>query len=100
MAAIAFDFGMLRSEMDDRFDRLDRRISQVGAMGAALSHMTASAAGIRSQNRLAVGVGHYCGENAIALGYQRAMSERMVFTLGAAFNGDDNAAGAGVAWGW
>lgn len=69
-------------------------------MGAAMSNMTASAAGVHTQNRIAVGVGNYKGKSAFAVGYQRALSERSVVTFGGAFNGDDTSVGAGAAFGW
>ena len=100
VAAITLDFSNFRSEVDGRFASQDQRISQVGAMGAAMANMTASAAGVRTRNRVAMAVGNYRGENALAFGYQRAVSDRVVFTLGGAFNGDDSATGAGIAVGW
>jgi hypothetical protein len=74
---------------DRRFRAFDTRIDKIGAMSSAMSQMTASAAGIRAQNRLATGVGFQNGETAFAFGYQRAVGERAAFTIGAAFSGDD-----------
>jgi autotransporter adhesin len=87
-------------EFRDGLDRQDRRIARVGAMSAAMANMTASAAGVRSANRIAVGVGNYRGANALALGYQRALSDRAVITFGGAFDGEDSQLGAGAAFGW
>jgi hypothetical protein len=36
----------------------------------------------------------------MAFGYQRALSDRAVVTIGGAFNGDDSQVGAGAAFGW
>jgi autotransporter adhesin len=100
VAAITLDFSNFRTEVNDRFESQDKRINQVGAMSAAMANMTASAAGVRTRNRVAVGVGNYRGENSLAFGYQRAVSDRAVITIGGAFNGDDSTIGAGAAFGW
>jgi len=97
---LSLDFTGFRGQVNDRFERTDTRINQVGAMGAAMANMTASAAGVRTQNRVAVGYGNYGGENAFAFGYQRAISDRAVITFGSAINGDQTAVGAGAALGW
>ena len=65
-----------------------------------MANMTASAAGVRAKNRMAIGVGNYRGENALSFGYQRALSDKAVITFGGAFNGDDTSVGAGAALGW
>lgn len=44
-ASLSLDFTGIRAEVNDRFEQQDKRISQVGAMGAAMANMTASAAG-------------------------------------------------------
>jgi autotransporter adhesin len=100
VATLNLDFTNFTAGVDDRFKQQDSRINKVGAMGTAMANMTASAAGVRTTNRLAIGVGNYRGENALAFGYQRALSDRAVITLGGAFNGDDSSVGAGAAIGW
>ncbi len=99
--SLNLDFSNFQTQLDDRFQQQDARISRVGAMGTAMSQMTASAAGIRTQNRLAVGTGFQNGYAAFAIGYQRAISERSTVTLGAAIGGDgEDTIGMGFGMGW
>ncbi|HBK44826.1 MAG TPA: hypothetical protein DDZ67_00015, partial [Xanthomonadaceae bacterium] len=56
-AAMADSFDMYKGEIDDRLRRQDRRIDRQGAMNAAMLNMATSAAGIRTDNRVGVGVG-------------------------------------------
>lgn len=90
----------LHREMDDRFNVQDERIDRMGAMGSAMSMMTASLGGLHTQNRAAVGTGFVNGEKALSVGYQRAMSDRANFTLGGAFTHDDRSIGGAVGLGW
>ena len=69
-------------------------------MQTAMAQMTASAAGIRTLNRMAVGVGAQNGKTALSIGYQRAIGERAAFTIGGAFSGDERSAGVGYGFGW
>ena len=62
--------------------------------------MATSAAGIRTQNRVGVGVGFQNGESALSVGYQRAISDRAVITVGGAFSGDETSVGLGAGFGW
>src|SRR5690606_33138271 len=75
-------FTAFQGEIDHRFAEQDRRIDKQGAMGAAMLNMATSAAGIRTQNRVGVGVGFQGGESALSVGYQRAISDRAVITIG------------------
>ena len=77
-----------------------KRISRIGSMGTAMSMMTASAAGIQSPNRLAVGYGHQGGENAVSIGYQRLVKSNTTITIGGAFSNGENTFGAGLGVGW
>jgi autotransporter adhesin len=95
-ASINLEFGEVR----DQLDHQDRRIDRLGAMSAAMTNMAASAAGVRSTNRVAVGVGNHGSSSAFALGYQRAFSDRAVITVGGAFDGDERQVGMGAAFGW
>ncbi|MEQ4574290.1 MAG: YadA-like family protein, partial [Gammaproteobacteria bacterium] len=99
-AAMADTFESYKGEIDDRFRRQDRRIDRQGAMNAAMLNMATSAAGIRTDNRVGVGVGFQSGESALSVGYQRALSERATITLGGAFSGDDKSVGVGAGFGW
>ena len=90
----------LRAYVDRRFGEQDVRIDKLGAMNSAMSTMLASAAGIRTENRIAVGAGFSGGESALAIGYQRAIGERASFTLGGAFTDDESSAGIGFGYGW
>ena len=62
--------------------------------------MATSTAGLRTQNRLGVGVGFQGGQTAMSIGYQRARSDRATVTLGGAFSGDDTSVGVGAGIGW
>jgi autotransporter adhesin len=79
---------------------LDTRINKLGAMETAIGMATASAAGIASENRLAVGYGHKNGENAFSIAYQRLLTPNSTLTLGGAFSNGENTFGAGVGVGW
>ncbi len=100
-AKFDLDLDAFRAGIDDRFNKQDARINRTGAMNTAMSQMTASAAGIRSRNRLAVGTGYQDGYGALAVGYQRAINERSTFTIGAAMSGDgEDTVGMGFGIGW
>jgi len=90
----------LETEVNHEFAVQDKRISRIGSMGTAMSMMTASAAGIQSPNRLAVGYGHQGGENAVSIGYQRLVKSNTTITIGGAFSNGENTFGAGLGVGW
>ena len=97
----------LRNYVDGEFNLVygrlaeqDEKIDQIGAMGAAMSTMLASASGIQSDNRIAAGVGFMGGESSLAIGYQRKINDRATFTLGGAFTNDESSAGLGFGYGW
>ena len=90
----------LRGYVDNRFRQQDERIDKLGAMGSAMSTMMASAAGIKTDNRIAVGAGFYGGESALAIGYQRAINDNAAFTIGGSFTNDESSAGVGFGYGW
>jgi autotransporter adhesin len=99
-SAMADTFDIYKGEIDERLRHQDRRIDRQGAMNAAMLNMATSAAGIRTQNRVGVGVGFQSGESALSLGYQRAISERATVTVGGAFSSDDSSVGVGAGFGW
>jgi trimeric autotransporter adhesin len=98
--ALDDDFQNFRAETDRRFLDQDRRIDRQGAMGSAMLNMATSAAGIRTDNRVGVGVGFQGGEKALSVGYQRALSDRATITIGGAFSGDEKSVGVGAGFGW
>jgi len=93
-------FAHYQQQVDLRFDRTDARIDRSGAMQTAMAQMTASAAGVRTVNRMAVGVGAQNGKAALSLGYQRALGDKAALTIGAAFSGNERSAGVGYGFGW
>src|SRR5690606_37428389 len=56
------NFEAFRGDVERRFHDVDRRLDRQGAMSAAMLNMATSAAGIRTQNRIGVGVGFQSGE--------------------------------------
>ncbi len=93
-------FDQFQQQTDRRFAQTDRRIDRSGAMQTAMAQMTASAAGVRTVNRMAVGVGAQNGKTAVSIGYQRAIGDKAAFTVGGAFSGGESSAGVGYGIGW
>jgi autotransporter adhesin len=100
LTGLSDDFEAFRGQVDQRFNQQDRRIDRQGAMSSAMLNMATSTAGIRTRNRVGVGVGFQGGERALSVGYQRAVSERAAVTIGGAFSGKEKSAGVGVGFGW
>jgi len=98
--SVADSFDVFKGDVDGKLRNMDRRIDQQGAMSAAMLNMATSAAGVRTQNRVGVGVGFQGGESALSLGYQRAVSDRATVTFGGAFSSDDSSVGVGAGFGW
>ncbi|WP_242112340.1 YadA family autotransporter adhesin, partial [Luteimonas aquatica] len=98
--ALEDSFDVLKDDMNRRLRDQDRRIDRQGAMSAAMLNMATSAAGIRTENRVGVGVGFQGGQSALSIGYQRAISDRATFTLGGATSGGDTSVGLGAGFGW
>ena len=99
-AAMDDNFEHFRTETERRFLDQDRRIDRQGAMSSAMLNMATSTAGIRTENRVGVGVGFQGGEKALSIGYQRALSDRATITIGGAFSGDEKSVGVGAGFGW
>ncbi|HJR72132.1 MAG TPA: YadA-like family protein, partial [Luteimonas sp.] len=94
--AIEDDFNAFRGQVDRQFQLQDERMNQIGALGTAMTQMTANAAnGNSARGRIAVGAGFLGGEQAISIGYGKKIGERASFTLGGAFSGDEKSAGIG-----
>ncbi|MFE0500775.1 YadA family autotransporter adhesin [Lysobacter soli] len=70
------------------------------AVGNHIGSLSASLAGLHTQDRAAVGTGVVNGEVALSVGYQHAISDSANFTLGGAFTQDDQSVGAAVGFGW
>lgn len=89
-----------RTDIDDRFDHLDRRIDKMAAMSGAYAGMAMNTAGLAGRNRVGVGVGGQGSEKAMAVGYQRAIGDRASVSIGAAFGGGEKSlmGGAGFSW--
>jgi autotransporter adhesin len=87
---------------DQVFSRVDGRINSAGAAASALGVMAGTAAGnsLAGRNRIAVGTAVYNGKPAIALGYQRTLSDRMNATVGVSFSGGQRVVGAAISYGW
>lgn len=90
----------LRDDMNWRFNKQDQRMDRMGAMTSAMVQMSASAAGLRTTNRVAVGAGFQGGEQALSIGYQRAISDRATVTVGGAFSDSESSVGIGAGFGW
>ena len=93
-------FDALRGGVERRLRNVDRRIDRQGAMSAAMLNMATSAAGVKSDNKVGVGVGFQGGESALSVGYQRAISDRATVSIGGAFSSDDSSVGIGAGFGW
>ena len=72
------------SRLDLSIDSLEEEVAGLGAQGAALSSLP-QAYGI-GNNMISMGVGHYRGANAAALGYSRRWTEGVVTKFGVAIS--------------
>lgn len=86
--------------IDDRFEDIDAQLNRGTAINTAMTMMASSAAGVRDQNRIAVGVGASGSEKAIAAGYQRAFDNGSVATFGVSYSGGETTAGFGFGFGF
>lgn len=90
-----------QTSVDRRFQQQDRRISRVGSMSMAQSQMAANMAGLSGQNRVGVGVGNQSGQAALAVGFQRALSNnRASISVGASASGSETSVGMGGGFSW
>ncbi|MCC8364347.1 hypothetical protein LK996_14830 [Lysobacter sp. A6] len=93
--ALDSQISQLQSDVWSRLGEQDQRIDRNGAMSAAMMNMAINAAGARSdRGRVAVGAGWQNGENALSVGYSKAIG-RATFSIGGAFTSDDQSVGAG-----
>ena len=91
-----------RTEIDDKvqsaIDESKAHTNKSVALVAALSQpMNSFENGKRS---LAMGVGHYKGESAVALKLGYKTEDDVVFNVGVATNSSDTVVNAGVSWSW
>lgn len=79
----------------------DVRIDRVGALGAAMVGMAASASAVESgTTRIGVAAGTYGGKHALSIGVQRRFGPRVAMTLGGAFSGSERSGTVGVGFGF
>jgi hypothetical protein len=89
-------FTQYQQEVGRRFAQTDKRISQVGAMGAAMTQMAVNASnGSGPNGRLAIGMGAQGGQGAVSIGYGKRVGDHGSFSLGASFSRGESSAGAG-----
>jgi autotransporter adhesin len=96
--------GQVRGAMDGlrdwakrRFDKLDSRIDGMAAVSAANAQMAINAGGVEpGKGRFAVGVGLASGERALAVGYAKAITERVRFSVGGSTGSSQTSAGIGI----
>ncbi|MEW1780823.1 ESPR-type extended signal peptide-containing protein [Arthrobacter sp. NPDC080086] len=87
--------------LQSQVNQIDGKVNRVGAMNAAMSTMVASAAGLQTDNRMAIGTGLYRGETALAIGYQRKIGSRATVTIGGSTaGGKEYNVGVGAGFGW
>ena len=99
-SALNDKFDQLRSGVNDRLHSMDERIDRMSAISGAYAGMAMNTAGLAGQNRVGVGIGAQGGQQALAIGYQRAIGTRASVSLGGAFSGNEKSvmAGAGLSW--
>jgi len=79
---------------------LGGRVDKVGAMNAALAGVALSAGGIDADNRLAVSLSSYSGEEGIAAGYVRSVAHNVNLSIGGAYSQGQATANVGLGIGW
>lgn len=100
LTGLSDSFDAYKGEVDDRFNQMDRRIDKMSAMSGAYAGMAMNTSGLAGKNRIGVGVGAQGGEQAMAVGYQRAIGNRASVSLGAAFGGGEKSVSAGAGFSW
>lgn len=100
LAGLSDSFEAFRGDTDRRFHQQDRRIDKLAAMSGAYAGMAMNTAGLAGRNRVGVGVGAQGGEQALAVGYQRAIGNRASVSIAGAFSGDEKSVSAGAGFSW
>jgi len=85
----------LRQQMNDQFQRVDKRINDAGAMSAASTQMAINAAGATGAGRLAAGVGYQGARSALSVGYAAPVGSNAHLSIGATSSGSQTSVGAG-----
>ncbi|KQZ77672.1 hypothetical protein ASD55_07335 [Rhodanobacter sp. Root561] len=89
-------FTQYQQQVGRRFAQTDKRISQVGAMGTAMTQMAVNASnGSGPNGRIAIGMGAQGGQGAVSIGYGKRVGDHGSFSLGASFSRGESSAGAG-----
>lgn len=71
------------TEIDDRFERTDKRISGLGAQMGAMTMMATTP----GEGGMTVGLGHSGGQTALAVGWSRRINDRVAVSAGVSFGG-------------
>lgn len=100
ITGLSDSFESFRNETDRRFQQQDRRIDKLSAMSGAYAGMAMNTSGLAGRNRVGVGVGAQGGEQALAVGYQRAIGNRASVSIAGAFSGDEKSVSAGAGFSW
>ena len=96
------DFNEFKGNVDQRFDKVNKRISRVGAMASAMAGMAgAIAAAPANENRVSAALGGYGGQTALSLGYAKRISNRGALLIGGSIaSGGESSGTVGVSFGW
>jgi autotransporter adhesin len=78
---------------------VDKRIDQIGAAGAAWAGLAQNTSG-SGANSVGLGVGSQGSQQAIAVGYRRALGEHASFSFGGAASSGKASVSAGVGFNW
>ena len=100
ITGLSDSFESFRNDTDRRFQQQDRRIDKLSAMSGAYAGMAMNTSGLAGRNRIGVGVGAQGGEQALAVGYQRAIGNRASVSIAGAFSGDEKSVSAGAGFSW
>ncbi|MEO7638710.1 MAG: YadA-like family protein [Pseudoxanthomonas sp.] len=100
VTGLSDSFESFRNQTDRRFQQQDRRIDKLSAMSGAYAGMAMNTSGLAGRNRVGVGVGAQGGEQALAVGYQRAIGNRASVSIAGAFSGEDKSMSAGAGFSW
>ena len=100
IASVNHNIDALTASVDQRFSAQGRQIDRVGALGAAMAGMTASAAAVQGSNtRFGAAFGTYQGQSAFSIGFQHQFNSHVAVTLGGSFSGAEHTATIGIGYG-
>lgn len=96
------DFNEFKGNVDQRFDKVNKKISRVGAMASAMAGMAGSiAAAPSNENRISAAIGGYGGQTALSLGYAKRLSTSGAVLIGGSIaSGGESSGTVGVSFGW